>query len=68
MQYLVIVEESTSNYAAFSPDLPGCIATGKTREETLRHMREAIDLHLAGLRQDGLPIPKPSASAEYVSV
>lgn len=67
-EFLVVVENAERNYAAFSPDLPGCVATGKTREETLRRMRAAIAEHIQGLRQDGLPIPKPSSSAEYVAV
>ncbi len=67
-EYLVVVEKSDYNYSAYSPDLPGCVATGDTREETLRRMREAIALHLEGLREDGLPIPPPSSSAEYVAV
>jgi len=67
-QYLVIIESTANNYAAYSPDLPGCVATGKTKEVTLQRMREAIELHLVGLAEDGLPAPEPSASAEYLSV
>lgn len=66
-QYLVVIEAAEGNFAAFSPDLPGCAATGRTREETLRSMQEAIQMHLAGLKEDGLPLPKPSSSAEYLS-
>ena len=66
--YLVIVEEAESNVAAYSPDLPGCVATGSTRDETLQRMREAMIMHLDGLREDGLPVPPPSSSAEYLSV
>lgn len=66
--YLVVVEAGEGNYSAFSPDLPGCVATGDTKEETLRSMKEAILLHLEGLREDGLPVPTPSSSAEYVLV
>jgi predicted RNase H-like HicB family nuclease len=65
---LVVVERAERNYAAFSPDLPGCVATGRTKEETLRRMRAAIAEHIEGLRQDGLPIPEPSSSAEYVAI
>jgi predicted RNase H-like HicB family nuclease len=65
--YLVIVESAEDNFAAFSPDLPGCVATGATREETLRSMRAAIQMHLQGLREDGLPLPEPSSTAEYLS-
>lgn len=67
-QYLVIIERAPHNFAAYSPDLPGCIATGKTREETLQNMREAIAFHLEGLREDGEPIPPATSTAEYVAV
>ncbi|MDQ3767798.1 MAG: type II toxin-antitoxin system HicB family antitoxin [Actinomycetota bacterium] len=67
-EYLVVVEKAESNYAAFSPDLPGCVATGTTREEALERMRQAIALHLQGLKEDGLPIPESSSSAEYLAV
>ena len=67
-EYLVIVEKAESNYSAYSPDLPGCVATGGTKEETLQRMREAIAMHLEGLREDGLPVPPPSSSAEYLAV
>ncbi len=67
-EYLVVVEKAEENYAAYSPDLPGCVAAGETKEETLKLMHEAIDLHIRGLREDGLPIPEPSTSAEYLAV
>ena len=67
-EYLVIIEKAENNYSAYSPDLPGCVATGDTKEETLQRMREAIAMHLEGLREDGLPIPPPSTSAGYVAV
>ena len=67
-EYLVVVEKAENNYSAYSPDLPGCVATGDTKEEALRLMREAIDLHIRALREDGLPIPEPSTSAEYLAV
>ena len=60
MQYLVIVEKGPTSYGAYVPDLPGCIAVGESREEVLKKIREAIELHLEGLREDGLPIPEPS--------
>jgi len=56
-KYLVIVEDTETGYSAFSPDLPGCIAAGETREEVERNMQEAIAFHLDGLREDGDPIP-----------
>ncbi len=65
MQYAMIVEKGENNYSAYFPDLPGCIATGKTLPEIKQRMREALELHLRGLREDGLPIPEPSL-VEYV--
>jgi predicted RNase H-like HicB family nuclease len=66
--YTVIVERSDNNYGAWAPDLPGCITTGATVEETLANMREAIELHLEGMREDGDPIPEPSATAAVIQV
>lgn len=66
MRYAMIIETGKRNYSAYLPDLPGCIATGKTLEEVRERMREAIELHLAGLREDGLPIPQPTTLADYV--
>jgi predicted RNase H-like HicB family nuclease len=65
MQYAMIVEKGERNYSAYFPDLPGCIATGQTLEELKQAMREALELHLRGMREDGLPIPEPSL-VEYV--
>ncbi len=67
-RYLIVIEKANGNYSAYSPDLPGCIATGKTREEVTRNMQEAIELHIHGMVEDKLPIPAPSTSAEYISV
>lgn len=67
-QYLVVLEKSEDNFSAYLPDLTGCVVTAETREETLLLMSEAIDLHIRGLREDGLPIPEPSTSAEYLAV
>jgi len=67
-RYLIVIEKANGNFSAYSPDLPGCVATGLTREETERNMEEAIRMHLDGLREDGLPLPEPAASAEYVQV
>ncbi|MFH0914278.1 MAG: type II toxin-antitoxin system HicB family antitoxin [Chloroflexota bacterium] len=67
-KYLVIFEKADSNYSAYSPDLPGCVATGKTREQAEKNMREAIAFHIEGLREDGLPVPEPSSFTEYVEV
>ena len=65
MQYAMIIEKGDRNYSAYFPDLPGCIATGETLDEVKQRMREALELHLRGLREDGLPIPEPSL-VEYV--
>jgi len=65
MQYAMIVEKGERNYSAYFPDLPGCVATGQTLEELKQFMRQALELHLRGLREDGLPIPEPSL-VEYV--
>ena len=67
-RFFVIIEKAESNYSAYSPDLPGCIATGATREDAERNMREAIDMHVRGLLEDNLPIPETTSFAEYVAV
>ena len=68
MSYLVVVEKSKSNYSAYVPDLPGCVATGKTRPAIRSAIRDAIVMHLDGLREDGLPVPEPQATVEIVDV
>ena len=68
MRYAVVIEKATNNYSAYVQDLPGCIATGKTVEEAEQLIREAIELHLTGLREGGLPIPQPSSQVEYIEV
>lgn len=65
-KYLIVIEQTANNLSAFSPDLPGCVATGSTREEIEGRMRDAIRMHLNGMREDGIPIPKPSSVAEYI--
>jgi len=67
-KFLIVIEKAGKNYSAYSPDLPGCVATGSTREEAEERMHEAIDLHVKGLIEDGLPIPKSQSSAAYVAV
>ena len=67
-RFLIVVERANGHFSAYSPDLPGCIATGATTEETTSRMHEAIGLHIRGLREDHLPIPEPSATAAYVEV
>jgi predicted RNase H-like HicB family nuclease len=67
-RYAIVIEKAQSNYGGYVPDLPGCVATGDTVEETERLLREAIEIHLEGLREDGLAIPEPSSVVEYVEV
>ena len=68
MNYVVVYERSSTGWAAYVADLPGAITTGHTKEETQKLIREAIEFHFEGLRENDLPIPEPSASAEVVSV
>jgi predicted RNase H-like HicB family nuclease len=68
VRYAVVIEKGEANYAAYVPDLPGCVATGATIQETEREIQQAIRFHLDGLRADGLPIPEPSSRVEYVEV
>ena len=68
MRYLVVVEKGPTSYGAHVPDLPGCIAAGETREEALTLIREAIELHLEDLKNEGQPIPPPSSTGEVVDV
>ena len=67
-RFLIVIENAGTNFSAYSPDLPGCVATGDSREETEKNMYEAIQMHLEGLREDGLPIPVSEAVAEYLVV
>lgn len=67
-RYAIVIEEAGLNYSAYVPDLPGCVATGATVEETERLLREAIELHVEGMREDGVPIPEPSSRVDYVEV
>jgi predicted RNase H-like HicB family nuclease len=67
-RFLVIIEKTDNNYSVYSPDLPGCIATGVTREEAEKNMHEAIEVHVKGLLEDNLPIPEPQSFAEYLAV
>jgi len=67
MKYLVIYEATPTGYSAYVPDLPGCITTGRTLEETERLMKEAVEFHLEGLREDGLPIPEATTRADYIT-
>lgn len=68
MRYAIVIENAAGNYSAYVPDLPGCVATGATLEETERAIREAIQFHLEGMRDDGVPIPEPTSRVDYVEV
>lgn len=68
MRYAIVIEKAEGNYSAYVPDLPGCVATGATTEEAEAQIREAIEFHLDGLREDGTPIPPPASRVEYVDV
>jgi predicted RNase H-like HicB family nuclease len=68
MNYVVVYEKSSTGWAAYVPDLPGVVTTGSTKQQTQQLIREAIEFHLEGLREDKLPIPQPTASAEVVTV
>jgi len=68
MRYAIVVEKTENNYSAYVPDLPGCVATGQTVEETENKIRAAIEFHIEGLREDGLDIPQPVSIVEYLEV
>lgn len=68
MRYAIVIEKAAGNYSAYVPDLPGCVATGATVEETEQQIREAIKFHLEGLRADNLPVPAASSRVDYVEV
>jgi predicted RNase H-like HicB family nuclease len=68
MRYAVVIEKAEGNYSAYVPDLPGCVATGATVAEVEREIAEAIAFHLDGMREDGLPIPAPTSTVEYVEL
>jgi len=67
-RFLIVIEKADGNYSAYSPDLPGCVATGATREEVERNMHEAIEMHVCGLQEDNLPVPESNSFAEYMVV
>ena len=68
MRYLVVVEKGPSSFGAYVPDPPGCIAAGESKDEVLSLIRDAIELHLEGLKEEGQPIPPPSSTSELVEV
>ena len=67
-KYLVLIEKAENNFSAYPPDLPGCGVVGDTRQEVIELIRQGIEMHLAGMREDGDPIPEPSTTAEMVEV
>jgi predicted RNase H-like HicB family nuclease len=68
MRYAVVIEQAENNYSAYVPDLPGCVATGRSIAETEQAIREAIEFHIDGLREDGAAIPRPTSRVDYVEV
>ncbi len=68
MKYLIVIEETETGYSAYSPDLEGCVATGSTREEVEKTIKEAIEFHLDGLREEGYDIPSPHTYSTYMEV
>ena len=68
MRYAIVIEKSDTGYGAFVPDLPGCVAVGETIQETEKLIKEAIEFHLEGIKEDGVEIPLPTSVAEYVEV
>jgi predicted RNase H-like HicB family nuclease len=68
MDYLAVIEKTGDNFSAYLPDVPGCVATGDTPEETLKLLSEALKLHFQGLTEDGSPLPEPSTRSQYISV
>lgn len=68
MRYAIVIEKAAGNYAAYVPDLPGCVATGATIAEVEAQLREAIVFHVAGLREDGLPVPDAASKVAYIDV
>jgi predicted RNase H-like HicB family nuclease len=67
-RYAIVVEKGPTSYGAYAPDLPGCVAAAETRSEVLQLIRQAIEFHIDAMREDGLAVPEPSSSAEYVEV
>ena len=66
MRYAVVIERAEQNFAAYVPDLPGCVSTGETLAEVEKSIREAMQFHIEGLTEDGVPVPEPSAVCEYI--
>ena len=67
-RFPIVIEKANGNYSAYSPDLPGCVAMGATRDEAEQNMREAVEMHIEGFREDGLPVSEPTSFAEYMAI
>jgi predicted RNase H-like HicB family nuclease len=68
MKYLIVIEKTETGFSAYSPDLPGCIATGETRQDIEQTLRDAIEFHIEGLRKEGYEVPEPSSYSTYVDI
>ncbi len=68
MRYAIVIEGETGNYSAYVPDLPGCVVAADTLEELVQDMQQAIQIHLEGLQEDGLPVPEPTTQVEYIDI
>ena len=68
MKFAVIIEKGPESYGAYAPDLPGCVAVGESRKEVVKLIQEAIEFHIEGMKEDGLPIPSPSSVVKYIEV
>ena len=68
MNYLVVIEPTESGFSAYSPDLPGCVATGATEQEVEQEMRDAMEFHVEGLKLDGYPVPEPATRSAYIAI
>ena len=67
-KYLIVIEKTKTGYSAYSPDLQGCVSTGGTRDEVESNMKDAIEFHLEGMKQEGYSLPEPSAESAYLDV
>ena len=68
MKYLIVIEQTDTGYSAYSPDLPGCVSTGSSTENTIANMRDAIEFHIEGLKKEGLEVPPPVSRSSYVEI
>lgn len=68
LKYLVVVEKGKRNYSAYIPDLPGCVAAGRTKDEVEKNIRSAVKMHVEGMKEDNLPLPEPQTTVKYVAI